>query len=49
MKKRIPLPKIDIKINAIILTSAIPLVIVIILYGSGVKAPKKIISIPFSL
>ena len=48
MKKRVPLPKMDIKINANMFTSAIPLVMVIILYGSGVKAPKKIISIPFS-
>ena len=42
-----PLPTIDININPIIFISAIPLVMVIILYGSGVNAPKKIISIPF--
>ena len=44
-----PLPTIDININPIIFISAIPLVMVIILYGSGVNAPKKIISKPFLL
>ena len=44
-----PLPIIDININPNMFISAMPLVIVMILYGSGVNAPKKIISIPFSL
>ena len=49
IKNLIPLPTRDINIKPIMFIPAIPLVIVIILYGSGVKAPKKIISMPFSL
>ena len=40
---------LDINTNPITFIPAIPLVMVIILYGRGVNAPKKIISIPFSL
>ena len=49
IKNLIPLPIKDIDTNQIIFIPAIPLVMVMILYGSGVNAPKKIISIPFSL
>ena len=49
IKNLIPLPTIDININPIMFIPAMPLVMVMILYGSGVNAPKKIISIPFSL
>ena len=49
IKNLIPLPTKDINIKPIIFIPAKPLVMVMILYGSGVKAPKKIISIPFSL
>ena len=48
-KNLIPLPIRDINTNQNIFIPAIPLVMVMILYGSGVNAPKKIISIPFSL
>ena len=41
--------KTEININQIMFISAIPLVMVMILYGSGVNAPKKIMSIPYSL
>ena len=49
IKNLVPLPIMDININPNMFISAMPLVIVMILYGSGVNAPKKIISIPFSL
>ena len=49
IKNLIPLPTRDINIKLIMFIPAIPLVMVMILYGSGVNAPKKIISIPFSL
>ncbi|MDA9289225.1 hypothetical protein N9Q07_01900, partial [Alphaproteobacteria bacterium] len=49
IKKRIPLPNKDIIINENKFTPLTPLVKVIILYGNGVKAPKKIINIPLSL
>ena len=49
IKNLIPLPTMDININPSKLIPAMPLVMVIILYGSGVNAPKKIISIPFSI
>ena len=49
IKNLTPLPIIDINTSPITFIPAIPLVTVMILYGSGVNAPKKIISIPFSL
>ena len=49
IKNLVPLPKMDININPTMFIPDMPLVIVMILYGSGVNAPKKIISIPFSL
>ena len=49
IKNLIPLPTRDINTNPIMFIPAIPLVMVMILYGRGVNAPKKIISIPFSL
>ena len=49
IKNLIPLPTRDININPSMFIPTIPLVMVMILYGSGVNAPKKIISIPFSL
>ena len=48
IKNLMPLPKTDINTNPIIFIPDIPLVMVMILYGNGVNAPKKIISIPFS-
>ena len=49
IKNLIPLPTRDINIKPNMFIPAIPLVIVMILYGSGVNAPRKMISIPFSL
>ena len=49
IKNLIPRPTREININPIMFIAAMPLVTVMILYGSGVNAPKKIISIPFSL
>ena len=49
IKNLIPLPIRDINTNPITFIPAIPLVMVITLYGRGVNAPKKIISIPFLL
>ena len=49
IKNLIPLPTRDININPTMFIPAMPLVMVMILYGNGVNAPKNIISIPFSL
>ena len=49
VKNLIPLPRRDINIKLNMFIPAIPLVMVMILYGSGVNAPKNMISIPFSL